>query len=145
MRIYIPRVYIKDKRIWPFSKNGQVTTKSAYRAIIKNRSGTNPTICSINWKAYWKIFLPQRILLLGWKCLRKAISVRSLLYKRIISSIDMTYPIYGIKNDSVEHALFHYGFARAVWFSPPLGLRTSTILENSTSDWWKDCDDIPWP
>ena len=36
-KIYITAGTDDNKKVWPFSKNGQLTTKSAYREIVKMR------------------------------------------------------------------------------------------------------------
>lgn len=52
-KIYIPVGSENDKRVWPFTKNGQLTRKSAYRELVKKRNNTQDPI--INWKDFWRI------------------------------------------------------------------------------------------
>ena len=56
-KMYIPKFTSKDEKVWPFSKNGNLTTKSAYRAISNNIE--NDSTPSINWKALWRLSLPK--------------------------------------------------------------------------------------
>lgn len=52
-----------DKRTWPFSKNDQPTTKLAYSVITKgNEVSISPLI---NWNAFWRIPLLQKVVLFG--------------------------------------------------------------------------------
>ena len=89
-----------------------LSTKFAYNLI----RGENQVVgAMIKWKALWKLPLPQRVLLFGWKCLNNAIQVRKLLHSKSISS-NALCPICNKLEESIEHALFLCEHARASWF-----------------------------
>ena len=133
-KIYIPKCYRKDKRIWPYSKNGQPTTKSACRVIyIRNESNPNPIV---NWKALWRLPLPQRVLMFSWKCLENPIPVKAII-KSKNNSTDDKCPICE-KEDSVGHALMLCDYARASWFGSQWGLHSYFWHPLELLDWWKN-------
>lgn len=53
VKIYISRSFAKNEKVWPFSKNGQLTTKFAWR-LISTRDDTNLS-CMVNWKTLWRL------------------------------------------------------------------------------------------
>lgn len=99
LKIYILCSDVNDKRVWPFTKDENLFTKSAYKIL------SQPTNNMIHWKRIWKSPLPQRILLFEWKCLHKGIIVRKWLgtKKCLCSTI---CPICEFEEETVEHALF---------------------------------------
>lgn len=48
----------EDRRIWTDTKNGELTTKSAYKRIIIE--DINPQVSDLNWKSDWKTLLPLK-------------------------------------------------------------------------------------
>ena len=69
----------------------------------------------VNWKAIWELLLSQRVLVIGWKCLKNVIPVRAIIKSKIKSSDDK-FPICEKEEDSVGHALMLCSYARAYWF-----------------------------
>lgn len=107
--IYIPKCLGKDEKIWPFSKNGQLTTKSTYRVTCGSYEMNLNS--PMDWNALWKLPLPQRVLLFGWKCLRNAIPIRAIIKSKSNSMSDLC-PICE-KQDSIGHALMSCDYARS--------------------------------
>ena len=132
-KIYISHLSDEDKRIWPHSKSGEVTTKSAFNII--NKAEVDPLVASTNWKHFWKLPLPQRILLFGWKCLRGAIPVRSILKSRFgLANFPSQCTFSEEKEETIVHILFHCEFSRAVWFGSHLGALTHNFNRNNVLD-----------
>lgn len=74
----------------------------------------NPNLI-INWKALWRLPLPQRVLMFDWKCLKNAIPARAII-KSKINSIDDKCLICEKDEDSIGHALMLCDYARVIWF-----------------------------
>lgn len=43
-KVYIPEMSEKDEKFWPFTRNGQFSTKSAYKALTRNNSQGNSRV-----------------------------------------------------------------------------------------------------
>lgn len=56
---------MRKKRIFTFSKNGQVTAKTAYKIIINNSQDGNTNNNEIRWKSLWKSKSPLGCLFLA--------------------------------------------------------------------------------
>ena len=124
MKIYIPRTSRDDKKVWPYSKGDELSTKTAYK-IIHRECRDSPRF-AINWKALWRLPLPLRVLFFGWKCLNNVIQVHKLLYDKNISN-EALCPICTKAEESVEHALFLCDHARATWFESDIGMFSHSI------------------
>lgn len=44
--------------------------------------------------------------------------------------------------ETIEHVLFHYNYARAVWFKSHLGLLSHHFSKNCILIWWNECCDL---
>lgn len=119
LKIYIPRTEKKDEKIWQFTKEDQISTRSAYKILIKDRNQSNSCSSSLNWKCYSKMNLPPKVLLFRWECTNKGIAVKVLRNSkmRVISKLCLLCKNY---DETVNHALFHCDHARATWFFSPL-------------------------
>lgn len=120
-------------------KNDQLTTKYAYR-LICSRNDAN-LVSMVNWKALWRLPLPQRVLLFGWKCLKNVVLVRTVV-KSKISSLDDKCPICGKEEESIGHALMRCDFARASSFGLQWDLFSNSLSNSIHSanlmEWWKN-------
>lgn len=81
---YISQYFREDKKIWAYSKNVPFTTKSAYNLNMKDNEQDGRIV--INWRALWKLPLPQRVLMFGWKRINNTIQV----HKRVKKVMDET-------------------------------------------------------
>lgn len=77
LKIYITIQSSIDKRFWIYTKNGQVTFKSSYRVLTTKNSENESGLRK--WKDFWGFPIPHGIIPFGWKCLRKAIPMRSFI------------------------------------------------------------------
>ena len=131
-KIYIPVGTDDDKKVWPFTKHGQLTTKSAYKDIVKMREISNDQ--SIKWKDFWRIHLPQRMLPFGWKCLRSVITVRKTIHTKI-NSVSPLCPLCGVEEETIDHALMKYEYARSYWFGIHFSRQTNDLYFTELIDW----------
>ena len=121
LKIYIPHNRNQDIIIWAHTKHGNLTTKSAYKIICEGNKGIDLSMKHIKWMNLWKLRLPLRIVLFGWKCLRKAIPVRNLLFSKFNIGNDICL-ICGKEKESIFHGPFLCEYARFVWFGSNSGL-----------------------
>ena len=52
-KTYLPNTKLNDKRIWPFTKDGNISTKSAYKTFTLSNNTSNNGL--FQWKSFWKI------------------------------------------------------------------------------------------
>lgn len=102
--------------------------------ISKNKNHNVHIHFSINSKKFWKTKAPPRVIF-GWKCLWKAIPVRSYINFKM-DSIKLECPICEMEEELVEHSLFLCNVARASWFGSRLGLRSHNIPWDGITGWW---------
>lgn len=107
LKMYIPIQSIIEKRFLTNTKNGQVTFKSSYRVLTTKNSGLR------KWKDIWGFPIPQRIIPFGWKCLRKAIPIRSFITFKLKSFIASCL-ICDCSKKSVEHVMLRCDHAGAI-------------------------------
>lgn len=63
-----PRSGSNGKLQWIHSKSGMFSVKDVYRYLNCGRNGQRNQVNPSNlWKLWWKMKLPPRLLLLGWK------------------------------------------------------------------------------
>lgn len=116
LKIYIPCSDVNDKRVWPFTKDGSLSTTLAYKILSQPTNNRNNDM--INWKQIWKSPLPQRILLLSWKCLilvRKLLGTKTNLCSTICPNCES-------EEEIMAHDLFFFcDHARVVWLESNFG------------------------
>ncbi|KAL6176235.1 hypothetical protein ACLB2K_052870 [Fragaria x ananassa] len=118
-----------DRRIWPLTKHGTFTLKSAYHWYHHMQSttpiskyGSSHTIDTRCWKLIWKLPTHPKIRHFFWKALNTSTPTYLSLYRRkIIKSL--LCPVCGVFEESIEHAIFMCPWVDLVWFGSPLGLK----------------------
>ncbi|XP_008240710.1 PREDICTED: uncharacterized protein LOC103339206 [Prunus mume] len=130
-----------DRRVWPWTSNGDYTVKSGYRRIhaqkrIREGEGgsTSHVVQKEVWQSIWKIVTLPKIRVFLWRLLNDAISTRWNLFKRKIVNSPLC-PICGQLEETVEHLLFLCPWTQAVWFGAPLSYRVN-LQGFSTFDKW---------
>lgn len=132
-KIYIQSFILNDKRILPLTKNGMISSKSAYKTIFSlNIINSNRMV---KRKRFWKNQVPQRILLFGWKCLHQVILVKKWLGPKTSSGSTMC-PICDSEEETVEHTIFLCDHARVVWFGFNSGFLTYSTRSMDIAEWW---------
>lgn len=137
LKIYIPQAENEDKKIWQFTKEGHVLTRSASNILIKGYHNQANTNNLSHWKKHWKINLPPKILMFGWKCINNGIVVNVLCNSKV-REVDKICPLCKSYDETIEHALFHCEHARATWFSCPFGIISHKVPNNGLVEWWKN-------
>ncbi|KAL9670980.1 hypothetical protein QQ045_008543 [Rhodiola kirilowii] len=92
-------------RFWAHSSDGHYTVRSGYdllsvlhkQSTISRGETSNPSITNSFWKAFWRLPVPRKIKLFGWRCFYDALSVDTNLYVR---NINISCPVCNYKVES---------------------------------------------
>lgn len=78
------RMGLDDKLVWIAANNGQYSSKYGYKVLGKNHVEDeliHARIPILPWDNFWKLKVPHKYLLFGWKVLHDAIPVADTLRK----------------------------------------------------------------
>ncbi|XP_050365312.1 uncharacterized protein LOC126783821 [Argentina anserina] len=140
-RIQIGRRFGCDIFIWPVTKNGVFTVRSAYHHIhkphvIRNTgAGQSHSINNKCWKLLWKLPTFPKVRHFLWRALSSAIPTFLALFKRKIKNSPMC-PMCGLMEESMEHILFLCPWVETVWFGSSLGLRIDKQAFTTLDNWF---------
>lgn len=81
---------------------GKFTVKSCYNYLLTRRNRSP----SFDWRPWWKMKLPQRLLLFGWKIGRNCLPTKDNLIRRHIPLADDECPPFSKAPESVNHVFF---------------------------------------
>ncbi|XP_060961855.1 uncharacterized protein LOC133032052 [Cannabis sativa] len=109
-----------DRWIWTLENNGKFTSKSAYLAQAVDRAPTCDVAPSL-WNKLWNCKITERMKTLWWCLLANAIPVRAEICKRFPIE-DVTCPLCGTENESIEHLFLSCNVAFHLWRSFPWGI-----------------------
>ncbi|XP_050259107.1 uncharacterized protein LOC126704117 [Quercus robur] len=119
-RIQLSRRHVEDCMIWMHQRKGIFTVKSAYKVARKvlseGRVAESSRGCAGKevWPAIWKLRIPNKIKVFGWRACNEILPTKLNLSKRKII-VDAMCPICLRFPESVVHALWECGAARDVW------------------------------
>ena len=128
----------EDLVAWHFNRSGMFSVKSAYHGQWKknfgNRLNTPTTESSTRqvWKKLWKLHVPGKIKIFGWRALCGLLPCRAILANRHIVP-NGGCPICPNGAEDVKHVIFTCDRAKAVWSSMGLGLKISDLLATDQS------------
>ena len=85
MSIKLPSRPMEDVLAWHYDRTGLFSVKSAYRlaqALEEEEKGGRQSSSAISegrpcWKAFWKIPIPHKILIFGWKAINNGLATQS--------------------------------------------------------------------
>lgn len=110
----------EDKLIWPYSKNGQFSVKTAYKVIsgeinhMNTNQGSNPV-----YKAIWNLSILPKVQLFIWKCYEKILPAKSVL-ARYNNAHDSYCTMCNVEQiETLEHIILQCLFAKYVWSLTP--------------------------
>ncbi|XP_026450836.1 uncharacterized protein LOC113350958 [Papaver somniferum] len=121
-----------DRIIWPHTKNGLFTIKSAYKNIsgqnihMNNSQSSNPV-----YKSLWRLPILPKVHLFVWKCHENILPAKTVL-ARFSNGHDTSYNIFKSgTSESPEHIILHCDFSKSVWALTPYA---DVIEQDSTSN-----------
>jgi ribonuclease HI len=133
LQVPIINAEFDDELCWKHTPSGQCTTKSAYKTFMEEQSIVAPTSrqgltqieIEILMQAWKNAILPPRIKTFAWRLIQRALP-SGLRASRFSSHIKKECSRCGLPETDI-HLFFHCSFARAVWFTSPLGFRTDSF------------------
>ena len=119
LRVPLSRRYILDSLFWTPNKSGEYTVRLGYQVAwqlqkeAKWVESSNGIVGSIVWKSLWKLKVPNKIKVFGWRACRNILPTRvNLAQRRIIH--DNRCEACKIEAETRIHALWSCGVARDV-------------------------------
>uniref|UniRef100_A0A803PQ85 Reverse transcriptase zinc-binding domain-containing protein n=1 Tax=Cannabis sativa TaxID=3483 RepID=A0A803PQ85_CANSA len=113
----IPAGLGKDSLFWTLESSGRFSCKSAYLAQAVDRASLGEVAPSM-WNKLWNSKIPERLKVLWWCILSKALPVRSVLGKRFPIE-DESCPLCGMEVETLEHLFLSCNVASHLWRSSP--------------------------
>ncbi|XP_060970646.1 uncharacterized protein LOC133037410 [Cannabis sativa] len=107
----------KDSWLWTLESNGRFSCKSAYLAQTVDSSSPREVAPSM-WNKLWNSKIPERLKVLWWCILSKALPVRSVLGRRFPIE-DESCPLCGTESETMEHLFLSCNVAFHLWRSSP--------------------------
>lgn len=105
----------QDRLIWKYDYQGYFTVGSAYKLIRQNSTLDHS---NINWKVFWEMKLPAKILTFVWKLYFDALPLGSKLHQ-IILGFNPACPFCGFSEEMTLHLFFDCEFPNkniTYWF-----------------------------
>jgi len=107
-----------DNLIWHYSADGEYSVRSAYHLLRdKMRLGTPSSSGGLGkdlWRKIWKLNVPPRVKVFGWRLGIGAIPTKGNIARRI-PGYDMRCGVCGHVEDHEVHALFECQLAGDIW------------------------------
>lgn len=119
LKIYTPQTYSEDKKKFGNLPEDQMSTRLAYKIMIKERTQENSCSLSLNWKSYSKTNLLLKMLMFGWKCINKKIAI-NVLRNCKMREVNKRCPLCKKYDETIKDALFHceHAIGRLGFLSP---------------------------
>ncbi|KAM6572269.1 hypothetical protein CsatA_016349 [Cannabis sativa] len=110
----------EDNWFWTLESNGYFSSKSAYRAQAADRVISCEVAPSL-WNKLWNSKIPERLKVLWWCILSKALPVRVVIARKFPIEDDKC-PLCGAAVETMEHVFLSCDFASHLWRSTPWGI-----------------------
>ena len=121
IRIPLSRRYVMDKMYWLHHKTGAYTVRSGYhvaRILSREKTGvgecSRPPRGSHLWAKLWKLHVPNKIKIFGWKVCQNILPTKDALFRRKITE-DGGCEVCKGETESVLHMLWECRVAQDVW------------------------------
>lgn len=134
---FIPASTRCDKLVWSKAHNGNYSVALGYKTLLDEAHSSNMHVgmFPFPWKDFWKIKLPMRILLFGWKLLHHAIPCGEILNRHHLPG-NFLCSFCGGEPETLNHLFLHCHFSKAFWFGSPISLRVDDLLALGVVDWF---------
>ena len=120
LRVPLSRRVIQDSLFWTFTKSGDYTVRSEYQVARQlQKEGTwaecsNGVVGGSVWKVLWKLKVPNKIKVFGWRTCCNILPTRvNLVHKKIIQ--DNRCEVCKFEAETGIHAIWNCGAAQDVW------------------------------
>ncbi|CAM8992687.1 unnamed protein product [Rhodiola kirilowii] len=113
---------INGVRTWPHSADGNYSVRSGYNFLseVHRRSTSSggetsrPRVITSFWKSFWRLPVPRKIKIFGWRSFHNTLPVGTTLCARNIA-VDCSCPLCNYKHETQLHVLVQCWWANAVW------------------------------
>ncbi|KAM6574984.1 uncharacterized protein LOC115696372 [Cannabis sativa] len=117
LKIPLSFLPVNDRWIWHYEDSGDYSVSSGY-TLASSLGEEDLSSCSHTqetwWKSFWKLNLPSKVKIFGWKVIQSSIPVaKSLYHRKILTSA--TCSLCQSAWESIGHALFSCCHAKEVW------------------------------
>ncbi|CAM8968971.1 unnamed protein product [Rhodiola kirilowii] len=107
---------------WTANPSGVFDLKSAYNLMLQGQgtNGSQEAGCSDYtqrqkfWKAYWRMAVPRKVKIFGWRGYQKALPVGISLFNRGLTN-NVGCVECGYRIETYAHVFLHCWFAKAYW------------------------------
>lgn len=101
---------------WLYTNHENYTTKSGYHVARELKFGRlEPCYISAeDWKSFWKLDVPEKIKVFGWRTITNCLPVRARLRMKGVD-IEEECPLCDDAMESAKHLLCDCSISRAVW------------------------------
>ena len=119
-KIPLNRRNVSDSIIWLHNKNGMFLVKSAYKVARRMRGegsrveSSGGCVGKLVWPVLWKLCIPNKIKIFGWRACDDILPTKYNLVKRKIITDDKCH-ICTREVESVTHALWGCAAVQDVW------------------------------
>ncbi|KAF7833177.1 ribonuclease H [Senna tora] len=128
----------EDKIYWSGNNEGIYKVKDGYNKLFESRNISPNQFRFKAWKEYWKIKLPHKVLMFGWKLCHNRLPIVENLLKRNFN-IQGTCVFGCDLLETQKHLFMECPAAKAVWFGvwfgSNIGIRIESVQCTSIQDW----------
>lgn len=132
--IILPLSSQQDTLLWNAANDGIYTPSKGYNLPMHDRELLANPLHHINWKLFWKLPLPRKILLFIWMFINKAIPTGDCLKSHHLS-VNMHCIFCHDSEETMDHLFMHCHFARAIWFGSFLNFSFMQDPSKSIIQW----------
>ena len=133
LQVPIINAEFDDELCWKHTPSGLCTAKSLYKTFLQEQANvaTNTRQCltaaekEILMRTWKCPNIPPRVKTFAWRLIRRALASGSRA-SRFSTRIKKECTRCGLPETDI-HLFFHCSFARAVWFSSPMGFKTDNF------------------
>lgn len=104
---------ISDSWEWSADSEGHYSTRSAYDLIGEGAGDRRQEEC---FEKLWRMKVPARFLVFGWRLLRDRLPTRKNLQRRQIHLTDSLCPLCRIHQEDASHLFFHCSKVQPIWW-----------------------------
>ncbi|CAM9004002.1 unnamed protein product [Rhodiola kirilowii] len=107
---------------WKYSSSEEYDVRSGYQLAVniakQNMANegevSNPSRLKVFWKLFWKLPVPRKVKIFGWRCYHNGLPVGNNLFVRNIST-DVSCPICNFAVETDTHIFLHCWWSKAIW------------------------------
>lgn len=108
----------EDVIAWHYNRSGMFSVRSSYHCqwTAKFDDGASNAVDNGVWKRLWKLSIPGKIKIYGWRILNGLIPCKGILLNRhVVDSVECPLCQSGVED--IKHMMFTCNRAKAVWSS----------------------------